>query len=199
MTSSSVRTDRVGRWTLIGLIGGLLGSILMILYAMVVSVAYKDVGFFTPLYHIGSAFAESAAMMASMEAAMGGDGFYLEAGPAAFGLFVHLLTGAAAGALFGALVSLASLSRVMTVIAGAVYGMVVLLGNAYVGLPVVAEIFGGGEPIADMPSMAGWGTFFAEHLIFGVVLGLVVAAWAARSTPRRSHAAQGSSLGSSVQ
>ncbi|MEX2289166.1 MAG: hypothetical protein WD794_02415 [Mycobacteriales bacterium] len=193
-----MRTDRLGRWTLIGLIGGLLGSVLMILYAMVVSLAYKDVGFFTPLYHIGSAFAEPAAIMASMEAAMGGDGFYLEAGAATFGLFVHLLTGAGVGALFGALVSLASPNRMMTVLAGAVYGMIVMLGNAYVGLPIVAEIFGGGEPIADMPSMAGWGTFLVEHLIFGVVLGLVVATWATRSTPRRTHAARDSSVGSSV-
>jgi hypothetical protein len=195
--SNSTRTDRIGRWTLIGLLGGLLGSLLMILYAMVVSVAYKDVGFFTPLYHIGSAFADPAAMMASMEAAMGGDGFYLEAGPAAFGLFVHLLTGAAAGALFGALVSLVSLSRAITMLAGAVYGMIVLLGNAFIGLPIVAKIFGGGDPIADMPSMAGWGTFFAEHLIFGVVLGLVVAAWATRSMPRHHDAVQASSGGSS--
>lgn len=184
MTGSSLRTDRLGRGTTIGLLGGVVGSILMITYAMVVSFAYKDVGLFTPLYHIGSAFAEPAAMMASMEAAKAGDGVFFDAGPAAFGLFVHLVTGAAAGAVFGALVSLVPLTRALTVAAGVAFGLVVMLVNAYVSLPIVAEVFGGGDPIADMPSMAGWGTFFAEHVIFGLVLGLVVAAWGGTASAR---------------
>lgn len=156
----------------------------MALYAMVVSAAYKDVGFVTPLYHIGSAFSSPNAMMASMEAAKGGDSTYFDAGPAAFGLLVHMLTGAAAGAVFGALASLTSLRRSLIVAAGAVYGLVILAVNALIGLPVAAELFDGGDPIADMPSMAGWGTFITEHVIFGVVLGLVVAGWA---TPRLQH------------
>lgn len=188
MTTSSLHTDRRGRWVVVGIYGGLLGGVLMAMYAMVVSAVYKDVGFFTPLYHIGSAFAAPEAMMASMEEAAGGDPFFFAAGPAAVGLLVHMMTGAAAGALFGALAWLASPSRPVTVAAGAVYGMVVLVANAFVGLPVVAGIFGGGDPIADMPSMAGWGTFFVEHLVFGLALGAVVAGWAARS-PGQVHAA----------
>ncbi len=47
--------------------------------------------------------------------------------------------------------------------------------NGYVGLPLVAELFDGGEPISDMPTMVGWGTFTAEHALYGLVLGAVVA------------------------
>jgi hypothetical protein len=184
MMNSSMGKER-GRGAVAGLAGGILGATLMITYAMVVSFAYKDVGLFTPLYHIGTTFAEPAAMMASMEAAMGGDGVLFDAGPAALGLLVHLFTGAAAGAVFGVLLSMTSLSRMLTVLAGIGFGIVVMLVNAYVGLPIVAEVFGGGDPIADMPSMAGWGTFFVEHLIFGAALGAVVAAWA--HAPRNKH------------
>lgn len=175
MSRSPVRTERLTRGAAIGALGGALGSIVMIGYAMVVSFAYKDVGFFTPLYHIGSSIGEPAAMMASMEAAMAGDGGFFDAGPAALGFVVHLVTGVAAGAVFGALVSLLSLRRATTVAAGVAYGLAVMVGNAYIGLPIAAELFGGGDPIADMPSMAGWGTFFVEHVLFGLVLGLVVA------------------------
>lgn len=187
MTRGSRNMDGRGRWVAVGLLGGLAGAVLMAIYAMVVSAVYKDVGFFTPLYHIGSAFASGEAMMASMEEAAAGNSFFFDAGPAAVGLLVHMVTGAAAGAVFGALASLVALSRPVTVAAGVLYGVVVLVGNALIGLPVVASLFGGGEPIAEMPAMAGWGTFIAEHLIFGLVLGAVVAAWANR--PRSREAA----------
>ncbi len=186
--------ERVARWATIGVVGGALGGLLMITYAMVVSLAYKDVGFFTPLYHIATTFSAPDAMMASMEAAMGGDGFSFDAGPAALGFVMHILTGAVAGALFGAVVSMLSLGRMVTVAAGALYGIVVMLGNAYIGLPIVAEVFGGGEPIADMPSMAGWGTFTVEHLIFGVVLGAVVAASSVKDRRQKVNAEPLSSL-----
>jgi hypothetical protein len=197
MMNSSMGKER-GRGAAAGLVGGILGATLMITYAMVVSFAYKDVGLFTPLYHIGTTFAEPAAMMASMEAAMGGDGVLFDAGPAALGLVVHLVTGAVAGALFGVLLSMTSLNRMLTVLAGVVFGIVVMLANAYVGLPIVAEVFGGGDPIADMPSMAGWGTFLVEHLIFGAVLGAVVAARAhAPRTKHHDHVARQSTTTSS--
>jgi hypothetical protein len=43
---------------------------------------------------------------------------------------------------------------------------------AFLALPVFASVFGGGEPISDMPKLAGWGTFAIEHAIYGAVLGL---------------------------
>ncbi len=51
-----------------------------------------------------------------------------------------------------------------------------MVGNALVVLPVVANLFGVGEAISDMPTMVGWGTFTVEHVLFGLVLGAIVAA-----------------------
>ncbi len=175
MAATTARSVRVRRLTVIGLVGGLLGALVMAVYAMVISGAYKDVGYLTPLYHIASAFVAPDAMMRSMEAAATGDSVHVDAGTAAVGVVVHMLTGAAAGAVFGALVALRPVPRLAVVAGGALWGLVVLAANALVGLPLVAAVFGGGDPIADMPSMAGWGTFTAEHLLFGVVLGVIVA------------------------
>lgn len=46
---------------------------------------------------------------------------------------------------------------------------------SWVVLPAVADIFDSGPPIRDMGSTVGWGTFVVEHLIYGTVLGVVVA------------------------
>jgi hypothetical protein len=175
MELSSVSTSRMKRWTMLGASGGLAGAVAMAMYAMVVSAAYKDVGFFTPLYHIASAFISPQAMMASMEQAAAGDTFTFDAWPALVGMLAHLVTGAVAGAVYGALASLLTLSRALVVAAGALYGLAVMVSNAFVGLPIVAAVFGGGDPISDMPSMVGWGTFTIEHLLYGLVLGAVVA------------------------
>jgi hypothetical protein len=60
---------------------------------------------------------------------------------------------------------------------GVVYGIVVMFFMAYVGLPITAAVLRGGDMVSDMASLVGWGTFTAEHAIYGLVLG---AAWAAR-------------------
>lgn len=170
------------RGAAIGAAGGLLGAAVMAMYAMVVSGAVKDVGFFTPLYHIASAVIAPDAMMTSMQQAGAGDAVSFSAGPALVGALVHMMTGAMFGAVFGAAVALARLTRGVTVLAGLVYGLVVLAISAFIALPIVAELFGGGEAVAKMPKMAGWGTFTVEHVLFGLVLGAVVAAAAARRT-----------------
>jgi hypothetical protein len=114
-------------------------------------------------------------MEVSMQEAMAGRDFYFDAGPAMVGLAVHMMTGAAWGALFSVLAL--GLTRLGAVVAGVVYGAGVLVVMSFVVLPVVADLFGGGPPISDMAEMSGWGTFTVEHLIFGLVAGLVVAAW----------------------
>ncbi len=68
---------------------------------------------------------------------------------------------------------------------GLVYGALVFVVSAFVGLPLAASIFGvddlaegpmaGMNSIADMAEMAGW-VFFSEHLLFGLVTGLLIAA-----------------------
>jgi hypothetical protein len=155
--------------------GALLGAgaaVVMAMYAMIAAATYQGTGFFTPLYHIASAVLDPSAMTRSMEAAGGGDTFVFSAGAAVVGLSLHLLTGAFWGAIFGLIVSTGRLRGVAGLIAGIVYGLAVMVVMAFVGLPVIAAIFDGGEPISDMPRLAGWGTFTIEHAIYGAVLGL---------------------------
>lgn len=181
MQSSTVTSDRARqtvswpRSTVVGIVAGLVGAAVMAGYAMLAASTYQGTGFFTPLYHIGSAFGwgESAqAMMTSMEQAGAGDLFYFTAGPAALGLVIHMMTGAAWGLLFGWMLKGLRISRGAVVVIGVVFGLVAMLIMAFLVLPALAGIFGSGEPIRDMASMVGWGTFSLEHAIFGLFLGL---------------------------
>jgi hypothetical protein len=160
------------RTALTGMVAGMVGAMGMAMYAMIASVTYHHVGFFTPLYHIASTFISPTALMASMQQAMAGHNFSFTAGPALVGMIVHLVIGAGAGAVFAVIVGLlrARLAGAALVVAGMVYGLVVLAFNAVIGLPVAAHLFGGGTRISTMPSMVGWWTFAIEHLIFGMVL-----------------------------
>lgn len=156
----------------VGALLGVAAAVVMGMFAMVASATYHDTGFFTPLHHIASAVIEPTAMMRSMEAGMAGDTFAISIGPALLGLGLHLATGAFWGAIFGLIVSTGWLRGVTGLVAGIVYGLAVLVVMAFAALPVIASVFGGGDPISDMPRLAGWGTFTIEHAIYGAVLGL---------------------------
>lgn len=155
-----------------GAMWGAVGAVVMALYAMVAGATYLGSGFFTPMYHIASTFIAPDTMMTSMESAMNDQLFYFAAGPAAFGMLVHLVVGIGYGLLFALIARALNLTGTTAVVAGGVYGLVVLLLSSFVGLPIAASIFGGGDPIADMPQMVGWSTFTIEHVIYGAVLGL---------------------------
>ena len=144
----------------------------MAMFAMVAAATYQGTGFFTPLYHIASSLIDPTTMMLSMEAAASGDAFTFSAGPAAVGVMLHLLTGAFWGAIFGLIVSTGRLNGWIGLLGGIVYGLAVMVVMAFVALPVIAEVFGGGDPISDMPRLVGWGTFTIEHAIYGAVLGV---------------------------
>jgi hypothetical protein len=156
----------------IGAVVGAIAALVMGMFAMIASATYHDTGFFTPLHHIASALIAPDAMMRSMEAGMAGDTFAISVGPAVLGLVLHLLTGAFWGGIFGVIVATARLRGVTGLVAGIVYGLAVLVVMAFIALPVIASVFGRGEPISDMPRLAGWGTFTIEHAIYGAVLGL---------------------------
>ena len=156
----------------VGALLGVVAAVVMGVFAMIASATYHDTGFFTPLHHIASALIEPTAMMRSMEAGMAGDTFAISVGPALLGLALHLATGAFWGAIFGLIVSTGWLRGVTGLVAGIVYGLAVMVVMAFLALPVIAAVFGGGEPISDMPRLAGWGTFAIEHAIYGAVLGL---------------------------
>jgi hypothetical protein len=172
-------THRVGRAAAIpwqevrtGALVGIVAALAMGMFAMIASATYHDTGFFTPLHHIASAVVSPDAMMRSMEAGMAGDTFAISPGIALLGLALHLATGAFWGAIFGLIVASGWFHGVAGLVGGVVYGLLVLVVMAFVALPVIALVFGGGEPISDMPRLAGWGTFAIEHAIYGAVLGL---------------------------
>jgi hypothetical protein len=191
MVTDTKGSSRLGQAIAWGAGAGVVASIFMGVYAMVASLI-KDTGFFTPLHHIATLFAKPADMMASMMAGMSGESSWeLSAGTAILGLIIHMVTGAVYGAIFGAIVSqLKNLGAAVIAVAGLVYGGVVFVVSAFIGLPLAAAVFGVGDlaegdmagmnPIADMAEMAGWGTFVAEHLVFGLVLGLLLAARSSR-------------------
>jgi len=184
-TTGNLRATSVSRGVKVGVVGGLVGSVAMAMYAMIISASVKHTGFFTPLYHIASAFISPKAMMTSMGNAMNGSSSYFDLGPAIVGAIVHMMTGAIAGGIFGALIARLGSTRAVTVVAGAMFGLVVLVVNSFIGLPIASRLFGGGQPISHMAKIVGWGHFTVEHLIFGMMLGIVVAF--ASTKPSQTH------------
>jgi hypothetical protein len=175
MTRTTTRsTSSIGRAILVGAGAGILASLVMAAYAMIAGWA-KGAGFFTPLYHIASLWASPNTMMASMEDGMAGNPFHFEFGPAVLGVAIHMMTAATYGAVFGLIVARLRLGTAALAGAGLVWGAVVFALSAFIGLPIAAALFGSGDQIANMAQMAGWGTFIIEHLLYGLVLGLLVA------------------------
>jgi hypothetical protein len=155
----------------IGAVGGAAGALVMVVFAMIAAATYQHTGFFTPLYHIASPIIGTDTMMRSMGTT------YFTAGPALLGLAVHLMVGIVFGALFGFVASRVGVRGVAAVPIGIVYGLVVMLFMANVGLPITAAVLRGGDMVSDMASLVGWGTFTAEHAIYGLILGAIWAAW----------------------
>ena len=190
VTLAENRTDatQAGRVAGLGAGAGVVAGLVMAMWAMGASVQ-KDHGFFTPLYHIASLFDSPASMMSSMKAAMTGGGqFHFEAGPALLGAMIHMMTGAMYGVMFFLLIARARLSAAATAAAGMAYGAVVFAVSSWIALPLAASVFSAGDPIRHMPKLAGWGTFFVEHLMYGVALGVLAAVLLTR---RHSNAVVG--------
>lgn len=185
-TPSGVGHSSLGRAVLIGAIAGVIASVVMAMYAMIAADA-KDTGFFTPLYHIASLVTNDSNMMKSMKAdQMNGDAFTFLFGPAVLGAMIHMMTGAMYGAVFGVIASRLRLGLTALAGVGVVYGFLVFVMSAYIGLPLAAAIFNSGDPIKNMAEMAGWGTFIVEHLLYGVALGALTALGLARYSSHRA-------------
>ena len=182
-------TSSLGRAVLIGAIAGVIASLLMAMYAMIASWT-KDTGFFTPLYHIASLWADQDAMMKSMKAGMeGGDAFTFVGSTALLGAFIHMMTGAMYGAIFGLAVSKLRLGTAVLAGLGIVYGAIVFAVSAWIGLPIAAALFDSGDQIKNMAEMAGWGTFVIEHLLYGLTLGVLAAVARTKTAPVPAPAA----------
>ncbi len=154
-----------------GAVAGMIASASMAMFAMVASVTYQHHGFFTPLFHISALVGSPDAMVRSIAEAMSGNRFWFSGGAALLGLLIHMIT----GAMFGIGFALLSrrIARAALVPAGIGYGLVVFLFSAFVGLPMAAKVTGSGSTISDMATMVGWGTFVLEHMMFGLVLGVL--------------------------
>lgn len=157
-----------------GAIAGVVASLVMAMVAMFMATAIQHTGFFTPLYHIAATFCGPDAMMQSAQAAMAGDSFTFIGGTALVGAMIHMMVGAMYGAVFAVLAQLARLHGAVLVAAAMMWGLVVFAISSWIGLPIAATLFDGGDPVRNMARIVGYGPFALEHLMFGAALGLVL-------------------------
>jgi uncharacterized membrane protein YagU involved in acid resistance len=152
--------NRVLGFLIAGAIAGMIGGAMMAMFTMLATATYLNMGFFTPLYVIASPLTGRQVMMTAMH----GGAFYFALGPAVLGLIVHMMWSALWGIIFGLIASGLHLRGVAAVIAGMVYGVLVMLVMNFVVLPIV------GAP--NLLNLLGATTFIIGHLLFGMVVGL---------------------------
>ena len=140
-----------------GVSGGLIGGTAMAMIMMVVT-AVKGMGFLKPLYLIAATFHQAWAMQT---------GFAL--GPFLVGAMLHMMLSAVFGLVF--VVGLAMVTRSgaavpLWVIAGMVWGMMVLVVNQNIVLPIV-------DPAMATAASGLLFWWVVAHLMFGLLLGVV--------------------------
>lgn len=175
--SDAVRssTRPVASTAMSGAVVGAIASVAMGMYAMTAAATYQHTGFFTPLYHIASSVASPSTLMASMQQAATGSTFYFAGGIALLGAMIHMMVGAMYGAAFAVGIRSLNLGQAALVGVGALWGAIVFAMSSWIGLPIAAKLFGSGDQITHMAKMVGYGTFFVEHVMFGLALGIVMA------------------------
>jgi uncharacterized membrane protein YagU involved in acid resistance len=140
---------------------GMLGGILMALFAMFATATYLQMSFFTPLYAIAAPLIGQQPLITSLLQG----GFYLAFGPALLGLVVHLLWAAFWGLIFGLLARRLHLTGGLAIISGLLYGVLVMLVMIYIVVPIV------GAP--NLLQLLGSFSFtIANALFYGLPLGL---------------------------
>ncbi|HEX8997366.1 MAG TPA: hypothetical protein VF812_15170 [Ktedonobacterales bacterium] len=152
-----------GRAVITGAFAGMVAGAMMAMYAMLASATFLHQGFFTPLYGIASPLTGGGAMMTSMR-----EGLYFAPGPAVVGLVVHMMFSAVFGVVFILIARAARLHGAQAIAAGALFGVVIELVMTLVALPIIG--------LGGMPTTIGLPSFTVEHLVFGMALGLWVAA-----------------------
>lgn len=153
-----------------GIMAGLVAAVPMGLLVMVAGATWQHTGFFTPAYRVVTML-DPTPMRVSLEEAASGSPFYADQQPLVAGIGAHLAVGCFFGVVFALLARALRPRGPAALAAGVAYGLVVMGFMALVGLPLVARVLGGGEAISDLPSLLGWPTFVAAHLLFGLVLG----------------------------
>jgi len=168
-----------------GILAGMVAAVPMGIFSMIAAATYQHRGFFLPMYHIASLLGDDTAARSLQEAARG-DVFFFVPEPAIFGVAMHLVVGGFFGAIFAvvarvllfrvepsrALPSRALPSRASIIAVGVVYALLVLLLMSLVLVPAADAVLSGEERVSSFASVAGWGTFTIQHVIYGLVLGL---------------------------
>lgn len=154
-------TDQLLQFLLRGIIVGIIGGILMIMFIMIATATYLHMGFFTPLYAIAVPLLGQQALITSLTAGT----FYLALGPALLGLVVHLLWSALWGLIFGLLARGLHLTGGTAIISGLVYGVLVMLVMIFIVAPIVGA--------SNFLQLLGSFVFItANALFYGLPLGL---------------------------
>lgn len=138
-------------------VAGVIAGVVMAMFAMIIA-ALSDDGLWAPPRAIAAEFfgTEHA-----------GSSFAF--GPVVVGMMVHMMLSAMFGAGFGVVVGLVARSAglVPIVLLGMAAGVALWAGSTY----AVAPVLNGAEVFTD--AMPEW-AWFAAHLMFGAVLGLLV-------------------------
>ena len=163
-----------------GILAGMVAAVPMGIFSMIAAATYQHRGFFLPMYHIASLLGDDTAARSLQEAASG-DVFFFVPEPAIFGVAMHLVVGGFFGAIF-AVVARVLLSRggqgpggfdrASIIAVGVVYALLVMLLMSFVLVPAADAVLSGEERVSSFASVAGWGTFTIQHVIYGLVLGL---------------------------
>jgi len=173
-STAASTSQSFGRSAVRGALLGMAASLAMAAYAMMAAATYQASGFFTPLYHIASTLISPETLMTSMAEADAGHLFYFAFGPAVLGAVVHMMVGAMYGVMFAVVASRIRLTGRVLVLGGAVWGAMVFVISSFIALPIAASLFNSGDQITHMASKVGYPTFLAEHVIFGLALGLLL-------------------------
>lgn len=158
-----------------GILAGMVAAVPMGLFSMIAAATYQHGGFFTPMYHIASLLGDDTAARSLQEAASG-DVFFFVPEPTIFGVAMHLVVGGFFGAIFSlvarSVVARIVPSRAIIIAVGIAFALLVMLLMSLVLVPAADAVLSGEERVSSFASVAGWGTFTIQHLIYGLVLGL---------------------------
>jgi len=158
-----------------GILAGMVAAVPMGIFSMIAAATYQHRGFFTPMYHITSLLGDDTAARSLQEAASG-DVFFFVPEPAIFGVAMHLVVGGFFGAIFAVVargvIARVPPSRASIIAVGVAYALFVMLLMSLVLVPAADAVLSGEERVSSFASVAGWGTFTIQHVIYGLVLGL---------------------------
>jgi hypothetical protein len=158
------RGEAIDRAVVPGVLAGIVAAAVMGLFAAIAAATWRHLTFSAPLREI-------AALASPDLPTQGADAAKQ---PLVFAMAIHLGVGGFFGALFGLLARAARLRGRAAVLAGALYGLVVMALMGLAVLPAVGELSGAGDPISNLAGGVGWATFAAAHVLFGLILGLWV-------------------------